>query len=79
MGTTQDRAAEARQAKLEHIRQQVSSGVLVIREMTQAERTKWAEQHATLEAGFTRAERTRRDSLLRERRRRAARLLELAE
>jgi hypothetical protein len=35
------------------------------------ERAKWAEQHATLEAKLTPAERTRRAAALKERRRRA--------
>ena len=75
----QERAAEERQAKLEHIRKQVSSGALVIRQMTRAERAKWDKQRAILDANFTAAERTRRDSVLRNRRQRAARLLELAQ
>ena len=70
----QERAAEARQAKLEHIRMQVASGALVIRQMTRAERAKWNRQRAVLDANFTRAERTRRDSVLRNRRQRAERL-----
>jgi hypothetical protein len=74
----QERAAEARQAKLEYIREQVSSGALVIRQMTRAERVKWDKQRAILDANFTPAERTRRDSVLRNRRQRADRLLESA-
>jgi hypothetical protein len=35
-----ERAASAREAKLELIREQVSSGALVIREMTKTERAK---------------------------------------
>ena len=75
VGRVQERAAEERQAKLQHIREQVSSGALVIRQMTRAERVRWDKQHAILEATFTQAERTRRDSLLRQRRQRAERLL----
>ena len=75
VGRVQERAAEERRAKLEHIREQVSSGALVIRQMTRAERVRWSKEHAILEATFTRAERTRRDSLLRTRRQRAERLL----
>ena len=78
VGRVQERAAEAREAKLEHIRKQVASGALVIRQMTRAERIKWAKQRTALEATFTGAERTRRDSVLRNRRQRADRL-ELAE
>jgi hypothetical protein len=75
VGRVQERAAEEREAKLEHIREQVSSGALVIRQMTRAERTKWDEQRAILEATFTQAELTRRDSVLRQRRQRAERRL----
>ena len=79
MGTVQERAAQDRRAKLEHIRMQVSSGALVIRQMTRAERVKWDKQRAILDANFTAAERTRRDSVLRNRRQRAERLLGLAQ
>jgi hypothetical protein len=75
VGRVQERAAEERQAKLEYTRAQVFSGALVIRQMTRAERVRWDRQRATLEATFTQAERTRRDSLLRNRRQRAERLL----
>lgn len=75
MGSVQERAVEERRAKLERIREQVSSGALVIRQMTRAERVRWDKQRASLEATFTQAERTRRDSLLRNRRQRAERLL----
>ena len=71
----QERAAEERQAKLEHIREQVISGALVIRQMTRTERLRLKKQRAILEGSFTQAERTRRDSLLRQRRQRAERLL----
>jgi len=75
VGSVQERAVEERRAKLERIREQVSSGALVIRQMTRAERVRWDKQRASLEATFTQAERTRRDSLLRNRRQRAERLL----
>jgi hypothetical protein len=75
----QERAATERQAKLEHIREQVSSGALVIRQMTRAERAKWDKQRAIIDANFTPAERTRRDTALRNRRQRAERLLALAQ
>jgi hypothetical protein len=79
MGRVQERAAEERQAKLEHIRNQVASGALVIRQMTRVERAKWDKQRAIVEANFTAAERTRRDSALRNRRQRAERHLELVQ
>ena len=38
MKSTRERAEEKRQAKLELVREQVDSGALVIRKMTEAER-----------------------------------------
>jgi hypothetical protein len=72
--TGQQRAHETRQAKLEHIREQVSSGRLVIREMTEAERATWAKRRSMLEASSTPAERARRAAAIENRRRRAERL-----
>jgi len=66
--TSQERAREAREAKLEHIREQVSSGELVVRSMTDAERAKWAER----QAGWTPEERARHDAAVEHRRRRSA-------
>ena len=79
VGRVQERAAAERQAKLEHIREQVSSGALVIRQMTRSERVKWDEQRAILDANLTSVERTRRDSALRNRRQRAERIIRLAQ
>ena len=69
---TREKEAAAREARLELIREQVSSGALVIREMTKTEHAKWANQHATIEAKLTPEERTRRTAALKERRRREA-------
>lgn len=41
MKTTRERAEEKRQAKLDHVRQQVDSGALVIRQMTDEERRRY--------------------------------------
>ncbi len=41
MKTTRERAEEKRQEKLEHVRQQVESGSLVIRPMTVEERRRY--------------------------------------
>jgi hypothetical protein len=71
--TTQERAREARNAKLERIREQVASGDLVLHEMTPGERAKWAERRVLLDARLSPSERSRRDAILRERRRRAER------
>ncbi|HET7744546.1 MAG TPA: hypothetical protein VFK76_07370 [Gaiellaceae bacterium] len=71
MGTTsKERAAEAREAKLENVREQVASGSLVIRQMTHEERRKWAER----DARSTPEERTRREAALEGRRQRTERL-----
>jgi hypothetical protein len=75
VGKTQERAVEVHDAKLEHIREQVSSGALVVRQMTRTERAKWTKQRAGLEAKWTPAQRARRDSALRNRRKRANHLL----
>ncbi len=71
--TSRERDYEARQAKLEHVRQQVASGELVIRTMTHDERMRWAEQDARVEASSTPADRLRRADRLESRRKRAAR------
>lgn len=66
--TSRERAAATRQAKLDHIREQVQAGDLVIRRMTKAERRMWARQHAAVEAKLTLVERTRRAAALKSRR-----------
>lgn len=69
-----EREHEARQAKLEHMREQVASGQLVIRQMAEAERTRWAEQDALSYARATPMERARRTRAIEDRRRRQERL-----
>jgi hypothetical protein len=71
--TGRERDQEAREAKLEHVREQVSSGSLLIRTMTDAERAKWAERRSVLDANSTPAERARRVAAIENRRRRAER------
>jgi hypothetical protein len=71
--TSRERDYEARQAKLEHVREQVESGELVIREMTKAERVRWAKRSAASEARSTPAELSSRAAALESRRKRAAR------
>ena len=66
--TPRERAAVARRKKLDYISTLVSGGELVIRAMTLAEREKWAEQHATVEAKLTPDQRTRRAAALKARR-----------
>ena len=72
--TRTEREQDARQAKLDYVREQVASGQLVIREMSTAERARWAEQHALSDARATPVERARRATAVENRRRRAARL-----
>ena len=69
-----ERESAARQAKLDHISEQVVAGKLVVREMSDAERAQWASQHAASDARATPAERARRARELENRRRRAQRL-----
>jgi hypothetical protein len=66
-----ERAAQAYQAKLEDIRTQVSSGALVIRQMTKAEQKKWAKQRIALEATWSPQQRARQETALKRRRQRA--------
>ena len=73
--TSRERANDAREAQLEHMRNQVSSGDLVIRQMTNVERAKWAERRAAIEVDSTPAERIRRNAVLKTRSRRAERTL----
>jgi len=70
--TTRERDRAARAARLDHMREQVSTGTLVIRQMTHAERKTSDEQLAVHESHLTPAERTKRNAMLRERRHRAA-------
>ena len=72
--TNRERAQEAREAKLEHIRELVSSGALVIREMTHAERTRSATRQTKLDINSTPAERDRREAVLKHMRKRAERV-----
>lgn len=44
MKTTRERAEEKRQAKLDYVREQVDSGTLVIRQMTDEERRRYPPQ-----------------------------------
>jgi hypothetical protein len=66
-----EREAGVRQAKLEDIGAQVSSGALVIRQMTKTEQKKWAKQRAEREASWSPQERAQQDTALKRRRQRA--------
>ena len=71
--TSREREDEVREAKLAHMRDQISSGQLVIREMTDDERAKWAKRRDMIDESSTPTERARRAAALRNRRRRAER------
>lgn len=71
--TQRDRDREAREAKLERIQDQVDSGDLVIRKMTDAEAKKWAERRADRERSLSPAEARRAAAAVRRRERRATR------
>ena len=60
--TRPEREDEAREGLLEHIRDQVSSGELVIRQMTDSERAHWDDHSATSDRHASPEERTRRDA-----------------
>jgi hypothetical protein len=60
--TRQERADDAREGQLEHIRDQVSSGELVVRQMTDSERADWDDHSAASDRQATPEERTRRDA-----------------
>jgi hypothetical protein len=72
--TNREREHDAREAKLEHMRELVSSGVLVIRPMTKAERAKWAKRRAKLDKDSTPQQRVRREAALKSLRRRIERV-----
>jgi hypothetical protein len=69
--TRHERDEEARAERLEHFRDQVSSGDLVVRQMTASERRRWDERSAAFDRHSTPAERTRRDAARKKRNRSA--------
>ena len=71
--TTRERHEDEREARLQHMRDQVESGDLVVRQMTDAERRRWEEHSASSERGATPDERARRDAAKRKRDRTDAR------
>ena len=71
--TQRERDREAREAKLERIKDQVDSGDLVIRKMTAAEAKKWAARRADRERSLSPAEQRRAAAAARRRERKSAR------
>jgi hypothetical protein len=66
--TTHEREEDAREARLEHIRDQVTSGELVVRQMTDSERAQWDDHSVASDRHATPEERTRRDAARKKRR-----------
>ena len=68
--TRHERDEDAGEGRLEHIREQISSGDLGVRQMTASERRHWDERSATLpDRQATPDERTRRDAARKKRNR----------
>jgi hypothetical protein len=70
--SNRERAREQRDDRLRHLRDQVSSGALVIRQMTASEQALCVFEREKRYASMTAEERARCEAFLRERRRRAA-------
>jgi hypothetical protein len=66
--TQRERDEEARESLLEHMREQVLSGELVVRQMTKSERAYWDDHSSTADRRATPEERTRRDAARKKRR-----------
>ena len=66
--TRGEREEDAREGLLEHIRDQVSSGELVVRQMTDSERTHWDDHSAASDRQATPEERKHRDAARKKRR-----------
>jgi hypothetical protein len=60
--TTREREQDEREKRLEHMRDQVSSGDLVVRQMTDSERAHWDDHSAACDRQATPEQRTRRDA-----------------
>jgi hypothetical protein len=71
--TRSEREDDERQERLEHMREQVSSGDLVVRQMTASERRLWEERSAAFDDHATPEERTRRDAARKKRQNQATR------
>lgn len=61
------RAYEKRELRLEKMRNQIASGDLTVRQMTNDERARWNDRSAAAERDATPEERARRESALRAR------------
>jgi hypothetical protein len=66
--TSRERQEDAREKRLEHMREQILSGDLVVRQMTASERKRWEDRSAASDRHATRQERARRDAVRKKRR-----------
>ena len=71
--TRNEREDDERQERVEDMREQVSSGDLVVRQMTASERRQWEERSADFDRHATPEERTRRDAARKKRQDRVTR------
>jgi hypothetical protein len=71
--TRNEREDDQRQERLEHMREQVSSGELVVRQMTPSERERWKKHSAAADDQATPEERSRRDAAWQKRQEQAKR------
>jgi hypothetical protein len=60
--TRSEREDDKREERLEQMREQISSGELVVRQMTPSERKRWQEHSAAFDDQATPEQRTRRDA-----------------
>jgi hypothetical protein len=71
--TRNEREDDERQERLEQMREQVSTGDLVVRQMTASERRHWEERSAAFDDHATPEERSRRDAARQKRQNQATR------
>jgi hypothetical protein len=65
--TSRERENDAREARLEHMRAQIASGDLTVRQMTPQERAHWDKRSKDADSRATPDERVRRDAARRAR------------
>jgi hypothetical protein len=71
--TRTEREDDQREERLEHMREQIASGELVVRQMTASERRHWKERSDSFHDHATPEERARRDAARRKRNEQAKR------
>lgn len=67
MATWKERQDDKREKRIRYMHEQISSGDLVVRQMTASERSLWEERSAAFDEHSTSEERTRRDAARRKR------------